>query len=260
MSTPTARILLIDNYDSFTYNLVQAFRVIGAEVIVHRNDAIEVEEARSLDPTHLVVSPGPGTPERTDVSMAMIEAMLGRLRGHSVGDDSLGVVPEKDLERYRAEDPVPAYAERLADEQVDLLAARRVVVADPHQGNLALGLGPRPDEGRYDRETDEDGEDAGEDVLHRSPWCVRRERARRASPHLLGRPQFGRAGILGGRAHRVKRQRPAQVWPRILRTPSPLRSDGTRTIPDHRRAPLDPGPGPWPGAKVLPASKSRGEY
>ena len=53
------RMLLIDNYDSFTYNLVQAFAALGAEVIVHRNDAITVDEARALSPTHLVISPGP---------------------------------------------------------------------------------------------------------------------------------------------------------------------------------------------------------
>ena len=57
----------------------------------------------------------------------LIEAMLGRLRGHSVGDDSLGVVPEEDLERYRAEDPVPAYAERLASEGVLTDEARQAI-------------------------------------------------------------------------------------------------------------------------------------
>jgi len=57
----SVRILLIDNYDSFTYNLVQAFAARGAEVLVYRNDAITVEEAIALKPTHLVISPGPGT-------------------------------------------------------------------------------------------------------------------------------------------------------------------------------------------------------
>jgi len=89
-----AKILLIDNYDSFTYNLVQAFRVIGAEVIVRRNDAIDVEEAHTLEPTHLVVSPGPGTPDRAGVSMTMIEAMLGRIPilGVCLGHQALGQV------------------------------------------------------------------------------------------------------------------------------------------------------------------------
>jgi anthranilate synthase/aminodeoxychorismate synthase-like glutamine amidotransferase len=73
------RLLLIDNYDSFTYNLVQAFLVIGAEVLVYRNDAIRVEEARALEPTHLCISPGPGTPYDAGVSMDMIRAFAGRV-------------------------------------------------------------------------------------------------------------------------------------------------------------------------------------
>ncbi|MGH8297231.1 MAG: anthranilate synthase component II [Steroidobacteraceae bacterium] len=72
-------MLLIDNYDSFTYNLVQAFLVLGAEVLVYRNDAITVEEARALAPTHLCISPGPGTPDGAGVSMDMIRAFGGRV-------------------------------------------------------------------------------------------------------------------------------------------------------------------------------------
>ncbi len=71
------RLLLIDNYDSFTYNLVQAFLVLGAEVLVYRNDAIAVEEARALAPTHVCISPGPGTPYDAGVSMEMISAFAG---------------------------------------------------------------------------------------------------------------------------------------------------------------------------------------
>jgi anthranilate synthase/aminodeoxychorismate synthase-like glutamine amidotransferase len=77
MSTP--RLLLIDNYDSFTYNLVQAFMILGAEVLVHRNDAITVEAAAALAPTHLCISPGPGTPREAGVSMRMIAAFAGRV-------------------------------------------------------------------------------------------------------------------------------------------------------------------------------------
>ena len=73
------RLLLIDNYDSFTYNLVQAFLVLGAEVLVHRNDAIAVAEALALTPTHLCISPGPGTPYDAGVSMDMIRAFAGRI-------------------------------------------------------------------------------------------------------------------------------------------------------------------------------------
>ncbi len=75
----SARLLLIDNYDSFTYNLVQAFLVLEAEVIVHRNDAIDVSEAAELNPTHLVISPGPGRPDDAGRSLAMIEAFAGKI-------------------------------------------------------------------------------------------------------------------------------------------------------------------------------------
>jgi anthranilate synthase/aminodeoxychorismate synthase-like glutamine amidotransferase len=75
----SARLLLIDNYDSFTYNLVQAFMVLGADVQVYRNDAISIDEARALAPTHLCISPGPGTPQRAGVSMAMVRAFAGQI-------------------------------------------------------------------------------------------------------------------------------------------------------------------------------------
>jgi anthranilate synthase/aminodeoxychorismate synthase-like glutamine amidotransferase len=73
------RLLLIDNYDSFTYNLVQAFLVLGAEVDVRRNDEITVAAALDLAPSHLCISPGPGTPYDAGVSMDMIRAFAGRV-------------------------------------------------------------------------------------------------------------------------------------------------------------------------------------
>jgi len=75
----SVRLLLIDNYDSFTYNLVQAFLVLGAEVEVHRNDTLTPAEARALAPTHLCISPGPGTPHDAGVSMDMIREFAGRI-------------------------------------------------------------------------------------------------------------------------------------------------------------------------------------
>ena len=71
------RVLMIDNYDSFTYNLVQAFQILTAEVLVHRNDTLSVAEATALAPTHLVVSPGPGRPEDAGISMDLIRALIG---------------------------------------------------------------------------------------------------------------------------------------------------------------------------------------
>jgi len=75
----SVRILLIDNYDSFTYNLVQAFATLGADVQTFRNDKITAEEARALQPTHLVISPGPGRPEQAGVSIGMIAAFAGEI-------------------------------------------------------------------------------------------------------------------------------------------------------------------------------------
>jgi len=85
------RVLLIDNYDSFTYNLVQAFLVLDAEVIVHRNDQITVADAKALQPTHLVISPGPGRPEDAGVSLQMIGAFTGTVPvlGVCLGHQSL---------------------------------------------------------------------------------------------------------------------------------------------------------------------------
>jgi anthranilate synthase/aminodeoxychorismate synthase-like glutamine amidotransferase len=73
------RLLLIDNYDSFTYNLVQAFLVLGAEVSVYRNDALSTAAAVALAPSHLCISPGPGTPYDAGVSMDMIRAFAGHI-------------------------------------------------------------------------------------------------------------------------------------------------------------------------------------
>jgi anthranilate synthase/aminodeoxychorismate synthase-like glutamine amidotransferase len=75
----SARLLLIDNYDSFTYNLVQAFLVLGADVRVYRNDAITVDQAQELEPTHLCISPGPGTPAQAGISMEMVRAFAGHI-------------------------------------------------------------------------------------------------------------------------------------------------------------------------------------
>ena len=82
------KLLLIDNYDSFTFNLAQAFMVLGAEVEVHRNDQITVADADAMNLTHLCISPGPGRPEEGGVSMDMIRhfseaiPVLGVCLGH----------------------------------------------------------------------------------------------------------------------------------------------------------------------------------
>jgi len=88
------RVLLVDNYDSFTYNLVQALQMLGADVRVFRNDRTTVREIEELAPTHVVVSPGPGRPERAGVSMRVIEAFAGRIPvlGVCLGHQALAAV------------------------------------------------------------------------------------------------------------------------------------------------------------------------
>src|SRR2546425_6564617 len=81
-------ILLIDNYDSFTYNLAHLFQELGAEVVVRRNDAIDADEAERLRPSHLVVSPGPGRPEDSGATLEIVRRLahatptLGVCLGH----------------------------------------------------------------------------------------------------------------------------------------------------------------------------------
>ncbi len=93
-STPAAamRIAVIDNYDSFTYNLVQYLGELGAEPLVHRNDAISADEVLALAPAGILISPGPGDPGRAGVSTALIVAAAGRvpILGVCLGHQCLG--------------------------------------------------------------------------------------------------------------------------------------------------------------------------
>ncbi len=94
MTSARPRLLLIDNYDSFTYNLVQAFLVLGAEVLVYRNDELTPAAADALQPSHLCISPGPGTPDDAGVSMSMIGHFAGRIPvlGVCLGHQSITAV------------------------------------------------------------------------------------------------------------------------------------------------------------------------
>ena len=96
-----SRVLLVDNYDSFTYNVVQALRILGAEVVVRTNDEVDLETARQLDPTHLVVSPGPGRPESAGESMNVIEGMMNEvpILGVCLGHQALAAVLGGRVER-----------------------------------------------------------------------------------------------------------------------------------------------------------------
>jgi anthranilate synthase/aminodeoxychorismate synthase-like glutamine amidotransferase len=85
-------ILMIDNYDSFTYNLVQYLGEIGAELVVHRNDRITLDDIAALGPERIVISPGPGTPDDAGISVALIQRFAPRIPilGVCLGHQAIG--------------------------------------------------------------------------------------------------------------------------------------------------------------------------
>ena len=85
-------ILMIDNYDSFTYNIVQYMGELGADILVERNDQISIEEIEALNPKKIVISPGPCTPDKAGVSVAVIKHFAGKvpLLGVCLGHQSVG--------------------------------------------------------------------------------------------------------------------------------------------------------------------------
>ncbi len=93
-----ARILLVDNYDSFTYNLAHLFEELGAEVVVIRNDKLDAESAEALAPTHLVISPGPGRPADAGATIEIVRRLgpttptLGVCLGHQAIVEAFGGV------------------------------------------------------------------------------------------------------------------------------------------------------------------------
>ena len=87
-------LLMIDNYDSFTYNLVQYFGELGQEVKTFRNDQIKIEEIRKLDPKYIVISPGPCTPKESGISMQVIDSFKENkpILGVCLGHQAIGAV------------------------------------------------------------------------------------------------------------------------------------------------------------------------
>ena len=96
-------LLMIDNYDSFTYNLVQYIRELGKDVVIYRNDEITVEEISALAPTHLVISPGPCTPNEAGISLEAIRYFAGKIPilGICLGHQSIGQVFGGDVIRAK---------------------------------------------------------------------------------------------------------------------------------------------------------------
>jgi anthranilate synthase/aminodeoxychorismate synthase-like glutamine amidotransferase len=89
-----SRILIVDNYDSFTYNLVQYFGELGCEVLVKRNDAITVDEIATLNPERICISPGPGRPEDAGISNDIVRALGSKIPilGVCLGHQCIGAV------------------------------------------------------------------------------------------------------------------------------------------------------------------------
>ena len=85
-------LLVIDNYDSFTYNLVQYLGELGSDVVVHRNDAITTKEIEDLSPERIVISPGPGTPDSAGISLELVRSFSGKLPilGVCLGHQAIG--------------------------------------------------------------------------------------------------------------------------------------------------------------------------
>ncbi len=88
------RVLVIDNYDSFVYNLVQELGELGAEPVVHRNDAIDIAGIRASSPDAILISPGPGRPESAGISMAVVSELAGEypILGVCLGHQAIGQV------------------------------------------------------------------------------------------------------------------------------------------------------------------------
>jgi anthranilate synthase/aminodeoxychorismate synthase-like glutamine amidotransferase len=88
------RVLVIDNYDSFVYNLVQELGELGADPVVHRNDAIDIEGIRASSPDAILISPGPGRPEDAGISMTVIRELAGEypILGVCLGHQAIGQV------------------------------------------------------------------------------------------------------------------------------------------------------------------------
>ena len=87
-----AKVLVIDNYDSFVYNLVQYLGQLGADPVVRRNDAVSLTDVTELRPSGIVVSPGPGRPEDAGISVALVKAFAGRVPvlGVCLGHQAIG--------------------------------------------------------------------------------------------------------------------------------------------------------------------------
>ena len=188
---PAPRVFMIDNYDSFTYNLVQYLGELGAEITVKRNDCVTLDEIAAAQPTHLVVSPGPCTPNEAGISMEAI-ARFGAARlpvlGVCLGHQAIGQVYGGVVRRAGA--PVHGKTDEIGHDGRGVFAG----LPDPFTATRYHSLVV---------------DEALPDVLELSAWNAGRRRHGRAAPRAAG---ARRAVPPRERAHH-RRARPAAQLP-----------------------------------------------
>jgi anthranilate synthase/aminodeoxychorismate synthase-like glutamine amidotransferase len=137
-------ILLIDNYDSFTYNLVQFVGELGAEPLTRRNDAIELAEVRALAPRGIIISPGPGRPEDAGVSIALVREFTDSIPilGVCLGHQAIGAAFGGSVELAPA--PIHGKTESVAHDGDELFSGVRNPFAAGRYHSLVVGRATMP--------------------------------------------------------------------------------------------------------------------
>jgi anthranilate synthase component II len=122
MSAAKHRLVMIDNYDSFTYNIVQYFGELGAQVLTYRNDAITCQAIEQLKPTHIVISPGPCSPLEAGISVEVIQHFAGKvpILGVCLGHQAIGFAFGGEV--VRAKRVMHGKTDRLASQQSGVFA------------------------------------------------------------------------------------------------------------------------------------------
>jgi anthranilate synthase/aminodeoxychorismate synthase-like glutamine amidotransferase len=158
-------ILVIDNYDSFTYNLVQYLGELGAKITVKRNDEITVEEARALKPSHILLSPGPCSPKEAGISVALIQKLAGEvpILGVCLGHQSIGYAYGGDI--IRAKELMHGKTSQIRHDGKGVFAGLPNPIRATRYHSLAIARETLPKELIVTAES-EDGEIMG--VRHRS--------------------------------------------------------------------------------------------
>ena len=139
-------LLMLDNYDSFTYNLVHYFQELGVEVKVERNDAISLEEIAALAPTYIVISPGPCTPNETGISLDVVKHFAGKIPilGVCLGHQCIGQVFGAQV--VRAKQVMHGKTSLVAHQQTGLFAGLHNPLEVTRYHSLVIDPKTMPDE------------------------------------------------------------------------------------------------------------------